>query len=530
MPKKFGGTTLLLFSIVFVAEFALGYYIACIHGYVQEDAMSRVANAFYISHSRDPHLAAIGFVWNPLPSLIEWVWLLLWPLFPQLASASLAGTLTTALFAAGTFVLLFHHCRNHGLSAGHSLVLCLCYALNPFIFLYGANGMSEIMFAFFLLLAVTGCSEWLAEAAAGPVIRIGMALALGFLVRYEAIPVVAAIACGFAFHFMMRSRTEAGGTVELRRRILRMEGNLIVLLAPILYTCVIWMFLNEMIMDHPLYFLNSSYSNLSFSELLTDKDQFAAMIGNPLLTLRYVLLKSAYFCIPAVIILLFRIFTGTLLRLDLFLFILLLASIPALQFVMLMNGSSYGWFRFFFYILPVAVAWIPYEIRTLKLNRRFALACHYVGLIVTAIWVGAAMTDPAQATEEYDIFHKRELYWEQQTANEIAGYIDENLPDARILLDTSTDFQIVLKVRRPDRLIITSDRDFERTLQNPQHFPVDYMLIPSPDEEGHVNAVNSRYPELYEHGAAWATLERQFGDYRKLYRIHSPKEESRSAQ
>ena len=34
------------------------------------DAWSRITNAYYVLYSRDPHLAAIGFIWNPLPSLM----------------------------------------------------------------------------------------------------------------------------------------------------------------------------------------------------------------------------------------------------------------------------------------------------------------------------------------------------------------------------------------------------------------------------------------------------------------------------
>jgi hypothetical protein len=40
------------------------------HNIVFADAMSRVGNAYYVLFSRDPHLPAIGFVWNPLPSLV----------------------------------------------------------------------------------------------------------------------------------------------------------------------------------------------------------------------------------------------------------------------------------------------------------------------------------------------------------------------------------------------------------------------------------------------------------------------------
>ena len=56
------------------------------------DAMSRVANAYYVLFSRDPHLAAIGFVWNPLPSLATLPLLVFSPWFPALASLGAAGT------------------------------------------------------------------------------------------------------------------------------------------------------------------------------------------------------------------------------------------------------------------------------------------------------------------------------------------------------------------------------------------------------------------------------------------------------
>ncbi|MDF2716809.1 MAG: hypothetical protein K0R28_3734, partial [Paenibacillus sp.] len=189
-------TFITAFVLLFLAELAFGYYLSVVHGYVIGDSISRVANAFYISHSRDPHLAALGFVWNPLPSLIEWFWLLFWPLYPKLASAALAGTLTTSLFAAGTFVLLLSHCRRWGISLPFAVPFCLLYALNPFLFLYGANGMSEVMFTFFLVVVVIGLCRWLEDGGSSHTVKVGFALALAFLIRYEAIPLSAAI--GFA--------------------------------------------------------------------------------------------------------------------------------------------------------------------------------------------------------------------------------------------------------------------------------------------------------------------------------------------
>lgn len=519
MPNKVTRIYVVLFVLVFAAEFLFGYYLGVVRGYVAGDSISRVANAFYISYSRDPHLAAIGFVWNPLPSLIEWVWLLFWPLFPKLASAGLAGTMTTSLFSAGTFILLLRNCRERGVSWTYGLLFCSAYALNPFIFLYGANGMSESMFTFFLVWTVISLSRWLDSHSTSPIVAISFALALAFLIRYEAIPLAAAMGCSviIAIWFVFPQEYRAGHRHGSNR--LRAEGNLIVLLSPFVYTCAIWILLNYWIMGNPLFFFNSNYSNLSFSEALSGNDLFSRMIGSPLQVLKYILFKASFFSVPLGIVLLLRAISGKLLQWDMAIFAIVLLSIPALQFVMLLRGASYGWLRFFFYILPIAVAWIPYELNRLKLRPQVGMSIHLIGLLLTGALVGYAMTDPSKASEEYDTFNYGKNYQEQQLAKQIARYINEEIPDSLVLMDSFTDFQVIVNSERPGQLVITSDRDFERVVESPAQHGVQYILVPPPVEGGLINAINRQYPELYEQGADWAELERQFGDYRKLYRI-----------
>src|SRR6202012_479713 len=50
------------------------------------DAVSRMSNGYYVLWSRDPHLAAIGFVWSPLQSAADIPLLLFKPLFPVLST------------------------------------------------------------------------------------------------------------------------------------------------------------------------------------------------------------------------------------------------------------------------------------------------------------------------------------------------------------------------------------------------------------------------------------------------------------
>src|SRR6185437_6394723 len=45
------------------------------------DAVSRMANGYYVLWSRDPHLAAVGFVWSPLQSFADIPVLVFKPLF-----------------------------------------------------------------------------------------------------------------------------------------------------------------------------------------------------------------------------------------------------------------------------------------------------------------------------------------------------------------------------------------------------------------------------------------------------------------
>ncbi|NOU93074.1 hypothetical protein GC093_07475 [Paenibacillus sp. LMG 31456] len=520
LTKKYTKMYLLLFILTFAAEFAFGYYLTCIRGYVAGDAISRVANAFYISHSRHPHLAAIGFVWNPLPSLIEWVWLWFWPIFPKLASNALAAVLTTSLFAAGTVVLLLQNLIRFGLPTPLSVLFCILYALNPFLFLYGANGMTEVMFTFFLVATVTSLSRWLEDEASRHIIMLSMALALAFLVRYEAIPLAAAAGCSMLIAiFFIPSKHISRADNKASFKYLRSEGSIIVALTPFVYTCLIWIFLNYMIMGNPFFFFNSNYSNLSFSEALSGNDQFSRMIGNPVNIISYVAFKSSFFSVPLLIIVLFRLVTRKLLQWDMLIFIGILLSIPALQSVMLYKGTSYGWLRFFFYIFPIMAAWLPYEIVRLKLNAKFVLSVHLIGLVVTGALVAYAMSDPSRASEEYDTFNYGKNYNEQQIAKQIAQYINDELPDDLILLDSFTDFQVIVNTNKPSNLVITSDLDFLKILANPAEFQVSYILVPPPIEGGLINAINKQYPSLYEHGGHWVTLEKQFEDYRKLYKV-----------
>ena len=106
----------------------------------------RMANGFYVLYSRDPHLAAIGFVWNPLQSVADIVPLLFYHLWPALATRDMSGTIVSSLCMAGATYQLLCAFREWGVPRAPRLVLIALFAINPMVIFYGANGMSEALY------------------------------------------------------------------------------------------------------------------------------------------------------------------------------------------------------------------------------------------------------------------------------------------------------------------------------------------------------------------------------------------------
>ena len=73
------------------------------------DALARTALASYVIQGRQPHLAAIGFVWNPIPSVLEIPFVLLLHLF---GLQQLAGPAVSALAGALCVHTVFQCCRH----------------------------------------------------------------------------------------------------------------------------------------------------------------------------------------------------------------------------------------------------------------------------------------------------------------------------------------------------------------------------------------------------------------------------------
>jgi hypothetical protein len=524
----------IIFFSVLLLELGAGYYFH-INGFFMGNAVSRVANAFYVLYIQPPHLASIGFVWNPLPSLLELPLMTLVQVYKPLATAALAGVIVTSFAAAGAALLIYKNCVHFKIPNWATYLMVALYAFNPFIFLYGFNGMSEGIFIFTIVLVVTELVRWIDDEKWTHLVWIGIALVLAFLTRYEAIPFAAAVFVTLAFFMFKKQRLQHENDIEnhfaadeysncddnRNRKSLwdYFEGTSVVVFMPLVTGVIVWILLNWIIMGDPLYFLTSQYSNIVQSSENLGEDMLS-LVGNVGGVFIFVI-KKVFIFIPVLIaILVLRYIDKRLFKWETLMLIALVASIPAFQYIMIIMGNSFGWLRFFVYPLPIVMAWLPYEFvhgkaRRPAFNRMGVILC-CVALVISSVLTGFVFNSSSLASEEYSTYTRGDSSVVLQ--KEVADYINQNCSDSVILMDSFETWYVILSMDATDNIITTCSYTFEAALENPREYSVGYILTVNPEGLGVSDAVNMYYSDLYENGADWCTLVKDFGDYR-LYEL-----------
>jgi hypothetical protein len=489
----------------FALYLAVAAYIALHLGVLFGDALSRVANAADVIFSRDPHLAAIGFIWNPLPSLLEMPLVALRGWVPAMVKVGFAGNVVSAAFGAVGVAYLDRTLWRFGLSRRHRLALCAVLALNPLIVLYAANGMTDVMLAAALLAALDGALGYVQGGSLRDLTAGAVWLAVAFAIRYEAVPFTVCVALGALVGLLRKGEAPS-----------RIEGALVLYVAPVAYAAGIWIYFNWLIMKNPFYFLDSVYSNTS----QTATGAYAAAgsaiqlaYHHPLAALAYVAhFTLLYFpVIPALL----ALALGIVLRpRDARVPVVLgaIVSVPALQALLLDKGASAGWDRFF-------IDYIPMGLVALALGAVLLPARMRAAALVAAVLVGAAGDAGTMAAlltptlghgdQPYvrQILAGRKVNaWAQDEA--VAAYVDRH-PRLLVITDTFTSYAVVLFAARPRQFIITSDRDFQSILLNPRG-RASAILVPQPVGLDALDAVNTAYPELWAGKVPWARLIRAF--------------------
>jgi hypothetical protein len=527
-PKITEGRTIFWLALFLYAAVALVLVFGL--NIIQGDALSRVGNAEYVLYSRDPHLAAIGFVWNPLPSLLMMPLLPLKVLFPELVERGFASNIVSCVFMAGAVYQLWATLAELGLRRAWRLLLTVLFGLHPMIVFYGANGMSEAPFLFFLILSTRCLAAWLATSRLEWQVYTGLSLGAAYLCRYEALPA----GLGALAVVAIVSWTRAAKNSE--QRFATAFCDTAIVAAPFLLAVGVWAVASFVIVGHPFEQFSSIYGNGSQMRTLSFQHNLDAAISGVTQVLALEPLVLAVFGLGL---------WNAIKQRDVRVLAVLAVLFPVLGFAAWahMTGAVAPWIRYFIVVIPLSSliaafaidSSVPGEVSTWRLPG-WTMLVTPAGLMLAAVLAGIVMTNPTIAPEEghelaFLTSGSSRTADEERAANRfvteraIAAAVDGlKLPRGSVLVDTFIGFPIVLSSKNPDQFVITSDRNFKQALADPAGTGVRYLLVPRPSALGQLDAVNQGYPGIFDSGAGIATLVEDFrnvgdGSDWRLYRV-----------
>lgn len=550
------GVGMVLFALAFSFYLVTGLILMLHYGYHAGDAISRTANASYVLFSRYPHLAAIGFVWNPLPSLVEIPILMFTGAWPALLHQGAAGAFMSAGFMAGAVVQVRGVLRDRDLSGPWVWGLTAIFALNPMVVLYGGNGLSEAPYLFFTIWAVRRLIRWMHSDKVSDLVVAGIALGLDFLTRYETV----AIAFGATALVVLVTYGRSDRRDERRRRrsFATLDGLLVFL--PFALSFFAWAGVGWILTGNAFSQFSSVYGNTS--QTAVNGGLGTRHLNYSIAQVMGDVVQMELFVLVAIVIALFL----AIRRRDPDFFPSLTLFGAGIAFVMLsyVTGQTIQNFRYYILAIPLtifAVAMIPArganavpswsvvfspaaisgpstpESPSRRIGRVLGTSALALVLLAPAIPVMVhAMLDQSVDLSDYGTHSvlnperyppsQNDQIVAQPYAQSISDYLDTlHVANGSILIDTWEGYSIVMTADHMKQFVITSDYDFTRDLNDPARFGVRYLMVPQPKGIGSLDALNRRYPTLWSHGAGISTLVLQFdapipslGSWR-LYRL-----------
>ncbi len=541
------------YLVTFVLYAMVGYWLQVGNGYILGDALSRVMAAQSVLFSRDPHLAAIGFIFTPLTAMVQIPFVGLSPIWPDIAARAFSGTLMSAMFMAGAVVQIMGMGLDRGLPRSYTLTIAAIFALNPMIIFYGSNGMSEAPFIFFMSWAVRRLIMWMVDDDVHHLVAAGgVAMGLAYLTRYDAVACVAAAGALVGLTTYRRAKPSP----RIRRALL----DVILVSGPGFLTFVGWAGVSWLITGEAFAQFTSQYGNAA---ILQQSGAATTTFGGGLMFAIVCITLLAPTLVPLASWVVARRW-GTPNWQVMLVPAAIYGAALAFQAYSYASGSTFPFLRFYIVAVPLAAClailavpdgvfvearrrgrYAPAPVAPRPSRRSWLAYAPVALLLAVSIPVTAwGMGMPKYAPQEYalgavlapepDNVSERKAVEHRiaatfSTEREIAAYLQSlDLPEASVITDTVYGFAVVAASQRPNTFVIPSDPDFTSLLNDPAAGGVQYLLAVPNKGRGVSDALNLRYPTLYETGADVATLELEIpndGDGQpnwRLYRVNAP--------
>ncbi|MDA4103822.1 hypothetical protein MMON44395_19895 [Mycolicibacterium monacense DSM 44395] len=537
-PRRPRWRPVTLFVLLSAGYFVVGAVLILRYNIFEGDGISRVANAGFTLMSRDPHLSAIGFVWNPLPSLVQIPILPLSRWFPELKTHGLTGVFQSAVFMAGSALLVRQIAIDRDAGRVWRWAAVGCFALNPVIVIYGGIGMSEAAEIFCVLWCVRHLLLWVEAQRVGDLAWAGMALGVGYLVRYEMVPAACGAAVLVAVVVFIRSPPQA----RTHSAVL----SVTIVVFPIATAVLAWAVTGWIVNGELFATMSSQYGNTSQVAVARARGGLAHDADWWVIAQRLFAMQP--FVGIAVILAVAR--CALTKAADALVPVATFGAVLAFASWGQYSGTTFGWFRFYILAIPLVivvalVCWKPtarpvdkWRLDTLpsKLGATLLCASLFLGIPVTTrsilnddsnqVMLGInSLIDPLR--------YPPDEQWYRRIGNDsrlMADYLDrKHLPEGSVLMDTFMTWGVWLASDNPKQFVITSDYDFTAALNRPWDHGVQYILVTNPPFTAAPDAINKRYPTMWADGAGIGTLVHSaagaFGEEEwRVYRVVKPPE------
>ncbi len=493
-------------------------------GVIMTDAISRVANSSYVVRGREPHLAAMGFVWTPGPTLMILPLLPFAKVFPFLLTKGFAANIASA-FTMTLAVRQLHRIVLHiGLTGRTAALTTATFALNPVVVFYAANGMSEALSTFGLLIAVAALLSWLRDALTVQLVVCGMGIGVAYLARYEAgiaFVGVAIIVAAVSYSRARRGFIPPMSAMRLSRTGTTSAGGapapwivlneLMLLAIPAATVFIGWAAMSWIVTGHPFEQLSSEYGIREFLRVYSADQSVGGTPADVLRTIGILQPAAMVFILAGLVMSLIRR------RSDLAVTIAVFAPVFAFSAWAICVGQALFLYRYLFAILPMSA--IAVAVVTKGLHDKFTtndevgpetgqpVGWHkhvaMVPLLAVALTLPLAGQRLIKEERAVRSFNRYAL------DDQVADYLDNiETGDGSILTDSGTAFAVLLRTAHPNRFVITSDSDFRERVANLS--TVKYVLVPENTGLLQLDAVNRRWPSLFDSGPAADSLVKEW--------------------
>jgi hypothetical protein len=475
-----------VFAIFAAIYFIIGYKVVVELHVVNFDSLSRLAHAYFVWFNDPAKLAAIGFVWPPVQTLIY----LPFALFGELATSLAALPAASATFMAATVLMISHALRACGVPWLARWPLLLGFGLNPMIVYYGANGMAESVYLFFLTFAIFFLIRWRQTHQNHLLAFVGFGVGLSMLSRYEIVPFAIVFALGIALVILT--------TWQRSERARSIESGLVLYLAPVIYFGLTWLFFNWLILGDPLYFLSFGATNADVSTSQQNVGGLAARDLSPTEVIEY-LVKLNYALFPLTLA------AGIALTITAFVkrsplsivLAALLATNAAVTAILFLRTADPNLLqlRYNMRAMPIAmmgVAWLffVYQSRGAKI----AIWAVSLAILVVSIPVTWKTMETYSYQYEENVFLRALETGEDQEGNigiagypigiaaeqDMADFISENVGEDQVILtDDSQSLGVMLLSGDPGRFFDRIDKGDEKWFEQREDpwGEVDYFLV-----------------------------------------------------